>query len=273
MTADISFLLPTRKRLEPLLKTLRSLEITADDLTSFEVIVIFDEDDSDTFEKFSAFSFPFSVQKIVSHRHGYDRLHHYYNNACQMAIGNWLWIWNDDVVMVSEGWDTVIKSYTNKFVIINPKSLNDEWAKYWIDSPFFPIVPRAWFECLGHLSQWNHNDTYINKIGFDLNMIRAEPRITNIHNWLIDEVRDEISYHKISCPIELQNKDYEKIKEFIGKKILISYYFETIPYRIARFYRQDLNKLSRILTFNYLTKVLSLDFLKRKLKKIGLFKK
>ena len=103
---------------------------------------------------------------------GYGRLNDYVNNLAKSAQGNWFVFWNDDAVMQDQGWDTVINSYTGQFVIqafdthnLHPYSI-------------FPIVPRAWFETLGYLSQHPLNDAYISQMAWMLDiMVRIPVRV------------------------------------------------------------------------------------------------
>ena len=50
-------------------------------------------------------------------RYGYQRLHEYYNALAARAQGNWLFIWNDDARLVSEGWDEVIEAQAPAFLL------------------------------------------------------------------------------------------------------------------------------------------------------------
>ena len=49
-------------------------------------------------------------------RYGYQRLHEYYNALAAQARGDWLFIWNDDARMASEGWDEVIEAQEPAFL-------------------------------------------------------------------------------------------------------------------------------------------------------------
>lgn len=116
----VSFLIPTRKRLDMLRASLASLRDTCSDPSNFEAIVIFDEDDVETIDSFKKLYFDFQVKLVVSKRYGYYGLHHYLNNAYKICSGKWFWLWNDDLKMVGKNWDLVIQEYGDKFLILNP---------------------------------------------------------------------------------------------------------------------------------------------------------
>jgi hypothetical protein len=105
---------------------------------------------------------------------GYENLHLYINALAARATGNWFVFWNDDAVMNTAGWDTVINSYTGKFCLqafdthnLHPYSI-------------FPIVPRIWFEIIGHLSQHQLNDAWLSQIAWLLDIvIRIDVKVTH----------------------------------------------------------------------------------------------
>jgi len=78
---------------------------------------------------------------------------------------------NDDKSS-SKGWDTTICSQENRFCI----QAFDTHNKH--PYSIFPIVPRAWFDQLGHLSQHPLNDAYISQIAWLLDiMVRIPIRV------------------------------------------------------------------------------------------------
>jgi len=96
---------------------------------------------------------------------GYENLHVYVNTLAGNATGDWLFFWNDDGVMVTEGWDDVIRSYTGQFKLLAPRD-NHNGHPYAI----FPIVPRDWFMLIDHLSQNAQNDAWLSHIAYMLDI-------------------------------------------------------------------------------------------------------
>ena len=96
---------------------------------------------------------------------GYENLHIYVNTLAGAATGEWLFFWNDDCLMVSEGWDDVIRQYDGEFKLLGPKD-NHEGHPYAI----LPIVPKDWFILMGHLSQNPQNDAWLSHIAYMLDI-------------------------------------------------------------------------------------------------------
>jgi hypothetical protein len=222
-TTNISFLLPTRSRTENLKKMFESLYETSYDKNSYEIVLIFDSDDTDHINSFISFHKPFKHTAIIMERVGYYGLHHYYNAACKLAKGNWLWLWNDDCTeMLEPNWDLIIKEYNNQFLVLNPfhkdfssSKRNEIVAEFLSHSSMFPIVPKKYVEILGYFAPWNHLDTYTNYIAKTLNILKNEYRIQHVHTRVIDEVLENVEYHKYPLPVDQLQKDIKKISNYL----------------------------------------------------------
>ena len=155
----ITVLLPTRGRPEVLEKSLQSLIDRASKPKDIEIMLGIDEDDPETIEYVKEKIAPYLQEAGVEARAnifkplGYENLHNYINTLAGNGQGEWLFFWNDDGVMVTEGWDEVIDSYTGQFKLLAPKD-NHNGHPYAI----FPVVPRDWYILIGHLSQNAQND-------------------------------------------------------------------------------------------------------------------
>lgn len=170
---DISLLLPTRGRPHALEKSLSSLWSNSR-LRSYEVLLAIDDDDSATFEILK--SLPGSaVRQFVFPRFGYHRLHEYVNVLCGESKGEWLFLWNDDAIMETSGWDKVIGSFSGRSLLLNPSSNHGP------EICVFPIVPRVWTEVLGHFSLNSHNDSWMESIAKKLGVMTQVP-ITVLHD-------------------------------------------------------------------------------------------
>lgn len=255
----VTFLIPSRKRLGHLTSSIKSLEQSCNNLDSFEVIVIFDEDDTSTINEFKLLDFKCSIKTIISKRYGYYGLHNYINNAFTKGSGDWFWLWNDDMTMISKNWDLVIRDYGTQFVILNPANSNPIWANFVKDGSISPLVPKKWFQLLNRFSAYSQYDTYINSIAHRLNMIIYENRLVNDHQQLKDEVSNGISYEYSKFPKFESDYDYEILKEFIGRRQLLINWFLRTPYRSMKYLRRRKRHFKRM--FNT-------DYLKSKLNKI-----
>ena len=148
----ISVLLPTRGRQTVLKESLESLVSKASHPERLEILFGVDEDDEGVIEYIKNEMTSMLNQNKVEARAsifkplGYENLHVYVNTLAGSATGEWLFFWNDDCLMVTEGWDEVIDQYNGQFKLLGPKD-NHEGHPYAI----LPIVPRDWFILMGHL--------------------------------------------------------------------------------------------------------------------------
>jgi len=167
----ITVLLPTRGRTEVLKRSLESLISKANDPSTIELLLGIDEDDDGVKEYIQNEIAPMLREKAVECRAnvfkplGYENLHVYVNTLAANATGDWLFFWNDDGVMVTDGWDDVIRSYTGQFKLLAPRD-NHNGHPYAI----FPIVPRDWFMLIDHLSQNAQNDAWLSHIAYMLDI-------------------------------------------------------------------------------------------------------
>ncbi len=167
----ISVLLPTRGRREVLKSSLESLITKAKNPEKVELLLGIDEDDEGAREYIEKEIAPMLREHRVECRAnvfkplGYENLHVYVNTLAGSATGDWLFFWNDDGVMVTDGWDEVIRGYTGQFKLLAPRD-NHDGHPYAI----FPIVPRDWFMLVDHLSQNAQNDAWLSHIAYMLDI-------------------------------------------------------------------------------------------------------
>ena len=166
-TPKISVLLPTRKRIDSLRRSVESLQSTCTQ-SELEFLLFLDDDDTETIEAIERD--PIADSKVLlAPRKGYIKLHEYVNSLCEIAEGDWLFLWNDDAIMETHGWDAIVGSFNGQFVVVNPETNH---ANHPRENCIFPIVPRKWFELLDHFALSNHNDTYVEQIANTLGIRR-----------------------------------------------------------------------------------------------------
>lgn len=217
MKPYISFLIPTRKRVNCLNLSLESLQRTCTDIDSFEVIIITDNDDVETneFLKSKIHNFTFKTKVRSLDRLGYNYLNEYYNLAAEISEGEWIWVWNDDTKMISEGWDTIIKKYDNEFLILNPFNTRKVDEEYIKTHTLFPIISKKFYQIFSRISPWNHIDTYIERVADGFDLIKNEFNIIHTHDKENDEVTSEIHYHVIPFPNGELEQDREKLLKYL----------------------------------------------------------
>lgn len=177
-TPRISILLPTRGRTEQLDRSISSLIDLASDARSIQWLFGFDKDDTDSYRYCQEHILPKIDQSGGKYTVlgfdpiGYERLNEYVNALADKAQGEWFVFWNDDAVMLDQGWDDVIYSHTGKFVL----QAFDTHNKH--PYSIFPIVPRKWYEVIGHLSKHQLNDAWLSQIAWMLGiMLRIDVKV------------------------------------------------------------------------------------------------
>lgn len=171
----ISILLPTRGRTTQLDRSISSLLDLADSADTIQWLFGFDSDDNESYQYFV----DNIQQKIIDSGGtftclefaplGYSNLHEYVNTLAGRADGDWFVFWNDDAVMKTQGWDTEINSHTGKFCL----QAFDTHNKH--PYSIFPIVPKKWYELIGHLSKHNLNDAWLSQIAWMLDIMLRIP--------------------------------------------------------------------------------------------------
>lgn len=156
-------MVPSRGRVAHLAKSIDSLRKLATDPKDFEVLVWVDDDDQPTIDFVSnpGFVYPSgpTTKCLVGPRgRGYADLHTYYNRLCEISSGRFLFLWNDDALMLSTGWDREIAKHDGGQPCYLHSGLRDTRGR---DTYLFPIVHRSWYDKMGHFSMSPHNDTYV----------------------------------------------------------------------------------------------------------------
>ncbi len=172
----ISILLPTRKRVAAIIKSVSSLLTQAADPSRIEILIAYDDDDDESRDFFSTTWFPFVEQSgattkvFESERHGYLRLYKYVNLLAEQAQGEWIMFWNDDALMMTENWDDEILKNSGFFGLLRMPCVT-------MEHPFalFPIVPRSWVDFFGQVSPVNHSDCWIYHVTSAVGRLRNIP--------------------------------------------------------------------------------------------------
>lgn len=146
----ISVIFPSRGRPGSLRDSIQSLMHTAVHPERVEILVAVDPDDGDDFTGVPA------RRVVAPERFGYNRMHEYFNYLAAQAQGKWLCVWGDDVHMQTRGWDNIIDGQAE--ALLWPYC-GDDWG-----GNVFPVVPKAWADCLGHISLVPYLDLWIQAV-------------------------------------------------------------------------------------------------------------
>ena len=172
---NVAILLPTRGRTEMLERSLKTLIGLADTPSKIQLILGLDNDDATGIKHFTDVIQPWLDTTDVEYSAltfdplGYGRLNQYINKLADNADADWFFFWNDDAVMETKGWDNIIASYTGQFKLLSVHTHNDH------PYSIFPVVPKAWYTTLGHLSQHQMNDAWLSQIAYKLDIYERIP--------------------------------------------------------------------------------------------------
>lgn len=171
----ITVLLPTRGRQEPLRQALATLIETAHRPDLLELMLAFDDDDRASIDYFASDIVPWLRERGVPFkaleypRYGYNRLHLYINDLVKNSTAPWILFWNDDAVMHTKGWDTVISFFQDRFLLLRAETNHEH------PYAIFPIFPREWYDITGHVSQHPLNDAWLSQVGYLLDIVADVP--------------------------------------------------------------------------------------------------
>lgn len=159
--ALVTLLLPTRRPdTDFVRRTIQSFRSMADHPEHVEILVRLDDDCVQQKDELEALG----VKVYIGPRYrGYRDLHLFYNELAAEATGDWLWLMNDDVIIETRGWDTLL----GRVAHANKAGITELWPKtrvcgevhYWAND--FPLMSRAFYETLGHFSMSPLNDCYV----------------------------------------------------------------------------------------------------------------
>jgi len=170
---SIAVLLPTRSRTDALTASVTSIVNLANDISRIQLVFGFDDDDRIGLAHFTKAIQPMLDKHGVSYEAqsfksmGYAGLNRYYNHLAKSTSADWLFVWNDDAVMETQGWDSVIEQYTGKFKLLKVHTHNDH------PYSIFPIMPRAWYDLMNHLSRHQMIDAELSQLAFLLDIMQV----------------------------------------------------------------------------------------------------
>ena len=167
----IAVLLPTRARTSALKLSIISIFNRVLDLDSVQLLLGFDNDDEVGLKYFSTDIQPWLEEKGVSYSvvvfepMGYNGLNRYYNGLAAQATADWLFVWNDDALMESTGWDKIITSHTGEFKLLKIHVHREH------PYSIFPIYPKEWYDLFGFVSRHQMTDAELSQIAYMLDIM------------------------------------------------------------------------------------------------------
>ena len=237
---DISVLLPVRARPGPMEQCLRTLIDTSNRPNRIEVLIAFDDDDTDTIDYFVDIIAPYLDSKGVTYsamqfkRLGYLRLNEYLNELAKHSTGHWIFFWNDDAVMTTHHWDDIIRQYNDRFALLRAET--NHGHPYAI----FPILPRKWVEITGHISPHQINDAWTSQIGWMLDIVVTIPVMIEHERFdLTGKNGDDVYKNRPMLEGDPRNpRDFNHLdwrKRRVQEAMLIGNYISGLGYDLTHF--------------------------------------
>lgn len=209
----IAVLLPTRGRTTALKLSVVSLFNRTLDTDSVQLILGFDNDDEVGLSFFNKEIQPWLEQKGVEYTVmlfeplGYEGLNQYYNGLGSQASADWLFVWNDDAVMETTGWDKIITDHTGEFKLLKVHTHGEH------PYSIFPIYPKEWYDLFKFLSRHQMVDAELSQIGYLLDLVEiVEIYVTHDRADLTGNNNDDTQKKKVtyegnpSHPLDFHNQ-------------------------------------------------------------------
>ncbi len=210
----ISLLLPTRERSKKFERLIHSLINTCNNLTRIEILLLLDEDDKEILkykdiidkDAFKSLKFNLIIKNLKTHaiRNNY---------LAKFSQGDIIFPINDDMIFITEKWDSVIDIEFSKIDMVNPFCL---WIKSNIKYRYlhcdYPIINKSWYKRLGYVGSENFNFWYLDTWICDLSMKSGKYIVTpniKVDQLSANRIKDEIDEtHLRNINSDKEEKDY-----------------------------------------------------------------
>jgi hypothetical protein len=212
----ISVLLPTRGRTDALSRSVMSLINRATKLDQIQLIIALDDDDQIGLTHFTEVIQPWLDEKNVAYTAmsftsmGYDGLNRYYNEMAKNSDADWFFVWNDDAIMETAGWDKIIIDRTGDFKLLAVRTHNDH------PYSIFPIVPSQWYDLFNRLSLHQMIDAELSQLAYMLDLFeRVDIFVTHDRADLTGNNKDETDKNRTrfegnpSSPLDFHHISYQ----------------------------------------------------------------
>lgn len=179
----ISILIPTRNRVQLLKECLDSINIKTHDHSLVEILLKIDTDDTNTIDfinQYKSISRVLIKDIITDRKKGYGSLDEHMNYLSSFSEAEFLLGLNDDVEILTEGWEQKYIPYVGKnfLLAIHVESIKNKIKnELWKDYNAFPTIPHDFRAYLGALQGhpmlddwWEHVIRPIREQGLDLNV-------------------------------------------------------------------------------------------------------
>lgn len=201
----ISMFLNSRGRVKRLQELFNSIVKTTRDYTNIEVLIRIDEDDVETVNFSRINIYPFEIRYIVGPRP--DNLITSYNELASQCKGDYLFVLNDDVDILTQNWDDEVRKVpsneiwllsTHDTSIDKTNTVNKDDNNY----GSFLIHTKASYEALGYFM-----DDRVKTLGGDSMLWRLYSAVDRI-KW-IDVTVDHVYHNTIQKVVRPDQTAFE----------------------------------------------------------------
>jgi hypothetical protein len=167
----IAVLLPTRGRTTALKLSIISIFNRVLELETVQLLLGFDKDDEIGLGYFSREIQPWLEDKgihysvMIFEPMGYNGLNRYYNGLAAQADADWLFVWNDDALMETTGWDKIVTKHTGEFKLLKIHVHREH------PYSIFPIYPKEWYDLFGFVTRHQMTDAELSQIAYMLDIM------------------------------------------------------------------------------------------------------
>lgn len=142
-----SILIPTRARTNKLRNAIKSIFDHASG-RDFEVLLRVDDDDKETKQVLGYLTGQYKLRVITGPHIGWSQIDPMLTELSDQSTGTWVWLFNDDGVVVSGKWDAELAKVPTTGFIVQPELFQLGNSVYRMaEAQAFPIVPRnCWRE-------------------------------------------------------------------------------------------------------------------------------
>jgi len=167
----IAVLLPTRGRTTALKLSIISIFNRVLNLDNVQLLLGFDNDDEVGLNYFNETIQPLLDEKGIHYTvmqfdpMGYIGLNRYYNGLAEQASADWLFVWNDDALMETTGWDNIVAKHDGEFKLLKIHVHREH------PYSIFPILPKEWYDLFGFMSRHQMTDAELSQIAYMLDLM------------------------------------------------------------------------------------------------------
>jgi glycosyl transferase/beta-hydroxylase protein BlmF len=186
--------MPTRGRPDNIVRLIRSIEETVDDVNAIELIVRFDNDDDQTINLMVGLESKILIKPICLPRP--KVLSQAWNEAWYCASGDIFMLCGDDIIFRTNGWDTRVRlefdKYHDKILVVYGRDgiQNELLATH-------SFVHRNWTDAIGYFTPHGYmyyNDVWIHNLGKKVSRLvyMDDVFIEHMHHSVGKSVNDDV---------------------------------------------------------------------------------